>query len=553
MILRPRQQDLVSRAVPALQRHGNTLAVAPTGAGKTVMLSAIVGDVLKKSPHQKACILAHRDELTFQNRDKFHRVNPHLSTSVFDASEKSWEGAATFAMVQTLSRDPNLQTLPPLDILVIDEAHHACAESYQRVIKQAQGQNAGVKILGMTATANRGDKKGLRPIFSNVADQITIEELIASGHLVPPRTFVMDVGVRDALKKVRKSGDDYDMAAVSEIMNTSPVNHAVIHHWKEKAINRQTVVFCSTVQHAQDVMGSFLTTGVAAVMVHGEMGDAEREQVLRAYSSGAAQVIVNVAVLTEGWDNPPTSCVVLLRPSSYKSTMIQMIGRGLRTINPEEYPDVVKTDCIVLDFGTSSLFHGHLEDQINLDGKESGSGEAPTKFCPECAGEIPWAVQECPLCGHIFEQKEKETVFLTHDQFIMKEIDLIRKRSPFMWINPEHSKLLCANGFNVWSGVFFHNDRWVALGAFKKQPAQVLATGEQNVCLSAANDFMNIHESERTAYKSKDWLSLPPSENQLKWLPEYRDQPINRYEAGVLMTLKFNNKHIRQALKETIS
>ena len=103
MILRPRQALLVQRTLAALGEHGNTLAVAPTGSGKTVMLSAVAGSILAE-PDAKACILAHRTELTGQNRSKFERVNPRLKTSVFDANEKSWAGNATFAMVQTLSR-----------------------------------------------------------------------------------------------------------------------------------------------------------------------------------------------------------------------------------------------------------------------------------------------------------------------------------------------------------------------------------------------------------------------------------------------------------------
>lgn len=219
MLLRPRQKTLVNRAVEALEQDGNTLAVAPTGAGKTIMLSAIIGELSKASTSAsasvsasasastiKACVVAHRDELTAQNQAKFCLVNPGLSTSIFDAGVKSWQGNTTFAMVQTLSRESNLQSMPPLDLLVIDEAHHVRAESYLRIISHAQSLNPKLKLLGMTATPNRGDKKGLRVVFSNVCDQITINELIASGHLVRPRTFVMDVGVQEKLKKNQKDG-----------------------------------------------------------------------------------------------------------------------------------------------------------------------------------------------------------------------------------------------------------------------------------------------------------------------------------------------------------
>ena len=555
MILRPRQKELVGRVMTALQTYDNTLAVAPTGCGKTIMMSAAIGESLGLSPTGRVCILAHRDELTFQNQSKFQRVYPHLSTSIFNASEKNWQGAVTFAMVQTLSREQNLATLPSLTMLVIDEAHHARADSYMRVIEHAKTLNPHLKLLGMTATPNRGDKKGLRPIFSNVADEITIEELIASGHLVSPRTFVMDVGVQDALKRVKKSGADYDMQDVSDIMNKMPVNEAVVHHWKEKAGDRQTVVFCSTVQHARDVQETFIKSGIATVLVHGDMSDVEREKTLLAYSSGAAQVIVNVAVLTEGWDDPPTSCVVLLRPSSYKSTYLQMVGRGLRTLSPTEYPSQVKLDCMILDFGTASLFHGSLEDMIHLDDRPKG--DAPTKECPECQGEVPISVMECSLCGYLFlpeaSEKEQEPRRLAHHEFVMKEVDILKKRSPFLWVDPKNTQAtLIASGMKGWSGIFLYNEKWHALGALHKQPARLLGIGEKNVCFSAASDFMNEVETESTSHKFKNWLFLPPSANQKEYLPEkYRNDPqINRYQASALLTLTFNQSSILNTLQK---
>ena len=178
MMLRPRQSLLVERTLAALDEHGNTLAVAPTGSGKTIMLSAVTGRVLVE-PDAKACILAHRTELTGQNRDKFARVNPGMSTSVFDANEKSWRGQATFAMVQTLSRQAHLDQMPTLDLLVIDEAHHASSPTYRAVIDSVLARNPRAGICGLTATPNRGDGKGLREVFSNVADQITLGEMIA--------------------------------------------------------------------------------------------------------------------------------------------------------------------------------------------------------------------------------------------------------------------------------------------------------------------------------------------------------------------------------------
>lgn len=549
MLLRPRQKELVTRSVEALNAHGNTLAIAPTGAGKTIMLSAIIGEMFRHKPG-KACVLAHRDELTAQNRNKFARVNPEITTSIFDAGIKSWHGDVTFAMVQTLSRDSNLAAMPPMDILVIDEAHHARADSYMRVIERVKQANAGVKLLGMTATPNRGDKKGLRPVFSNVSDQITVRELIASGHLVPPRTFVMDVGVQDELRNVKKTASDFDMGAVSAIMNTRPINDAVVAHWKEQAGGRKTVVFCSTVQHAEDVARSFNSSGVPTVFVHGQMGDKEREAVLAEYTHGSAQVIVNVAVLTEGWDHPPTSCVILLRPSSYKSTMIQMIGRGLRTVDPAEYPKIRKKDCIVLDFGTSTLLHGSLEQDVNLD-DQIGDGEAPSKECPDCGAIVPAAVKECPLCGYEW-QAQAATKEIAENGFIMAEIDLL-KRSSFLWVDlQQNDKYFLATGFHAWGGVFFKDGEWHAVGGVKNQSPKLLAVGERIVCFAAADDWLNTHETDESAHKTRSWVHQPATPKQLQYLPEHRnDFNLTRYKASALMTMRFNRDGIHRALQST--
>jgi DNA repair protein RadD len=544
MMLRPRQTQLVERTLAALRQYGNTLAVAPTGSGKTIMLSAVAGSVLAE-PDAKACILAHRTELTGQNRTKFSRVNPSLTTSVVDANEKSWSGRATFAMVQTLSKGANLDQIPTLDLLVIDEAHHASSPSYRAVIDKVQSRNPNAAICGLTATPNRGDGQGLRDVFSNLADQITLAEMIASGHLVPPRTFVIDVGAQEALSKVRRTAVDFDMDEVASILNKTLITDAVIRNWKEKASDRKTIVFCSTVAHALSVCNGFNAAGVPAVVIHGDLPESERKACIARFESGDAQVIVNVAILTEGYDFTPTACVVLLRPSSYKSTFIQMVGRGLRTVDPEEHLHVIKTDCIVLDFGTASLMHGALEQDVNLDGHQH-DGEALTKDCPECGAVVPLAVMECPFCGHTWERQPQDGGVLS--DFVMSEIDLL-KRSNFRWCDLFGcDDALMATGFTAWGGVFFMAGRWHAVGGGQGMGTHLLAVGERTVCMAKADDWLNDHESEDSAHKTRRWLNEPPTEKQLRYLPEpmRADFGLTRYQASALLSFQFNKAQIQR-------
>jgi hypothetical protein len=329
-------------------------------------------------------------------------------------------------------------------------------------------------------------------------------------------------------------------------MNTTPVNAAVVQHWQEHAARRKTIAFAATVDHAYAVCHAFIAAGVKAAVVHGDMPPAERQATLASYETGDVTVLVNVAVLTEGYDYTPTSCIVLLRPSSYKSTLIQMVGRGLRVVDPAEHPGVIKTDCVVLDFGTASLRHGSLEQEVDLDGF-TGDGEAPTKRCPQCDAEVPMASRECPLCGHSFAKEIEETRHQISD-FVMTEIDLL-KRSNFAWCDLFGDDCaLLATGFKAWAGVFFLGGRWYAVGGAEKISARLLGAGERTVCLAQANDWLNDQEVDDAAHKTRRWLQESPTPGQLRYLPAplRADFSLTRYQASALLTFQFNKIAIQR-------
>jgi superfamily II DNA or RNA helicase len=187
MQLRPRQSAFVDACSWALIQHGDTLGVAPTGAGKTVMLSAVVSD--KNGWDGPACILQHRDELVGQNRKTLYAFNKAMPSDLFTADRKRWvKDGTTFAMAQTLMRAENLKTMPALGLLGIDEAHHAASDSYLRIIDHALKLNPKCKILGMTATPNRGDRKALKGVFS--WSSILAPRTSCAMSAAPPRTSI---------------------------------------------------------------------------------------------------------------------------------------------------------------------------------------------------------------------------------------------------------------------------------------------------------------------------------------------------------------------------
>ncbi len=551
MLLRPRQETFVERSLAALREHKNTLGVASTGFGKSITLSAVAGRWLKGSD-AKACVLSHREEIHQQNALKYLRVNENASIGQFDASQKSWNGQTTFAMVQTLGQKKHIEEMPVLDLLVIDEAHHCVAPSYRRVIDGVLEKNPNAAVYGVTATAARGDRKGLREVFDNVADQVRIGELIQSGHLVPPVTYAIDLGVNEDLDGLENQDD---MDAVASIMDHRVINEAVVKHWKEKAGDRKTIVFCSTVPHAHHACKAFTDAGINAAVISGDMSKEERKKLLHEFDRGDLQVLLNCFVLTEGYDSQPVSCVVLLRPSSQKSTFIQCVGRGLRTVDPEEYPGVIKKDCVVLDFGTSAHTHGSLEQEVELEGVES-KGEPKTHECPSCSASLPTGVTECSLCGALLNisgvadpsrSSTKEEKILS--DFVMSEVDLLAKSS-FQWTDLHRDGgAYLATGFNAWSGTFHLEGQWYAVGGKQKSPAKLLAAGDRCVCFAAADDWLNLHETDDGARKSKRWLKQPATHAQLKYIPEHKnDFGLTRYHASCLLAFKFNKHQIHKTV-----
>jgi len=554
MILRPYQESAVADACKALDKHGNTLVVAPTGAGKTIMLSALIGKRHKKN--KRILVLQHRDELVEQNRSKFLKVNPYITTSIVNGTVKNWDGDAIFSMVQTMSRDNNLRNRPKFDMVVIDESHHAAADTYQKVIDAVRQDNEKAEIVGFTATPNRGDGKGLRSTFTNCAHQIELTTLIREGFLVPPKAYVIDVGVRDQLEGVRRLASDFDMDQVESIMNKRVINDKIVEKWKELAPKRKTVVFCSTIAHAEGVCEAFVEAGVNAKTVTGDTPKDERQKILHDLEFGDVQVVVNVAVLTEGFDAQPVSCVILTRPCSYKATMVQMIGRGLRTVDPEIHPGLIKKDCIVIDFGTSIITHGELDDSVDLDGKDqdASAGEAPQKDCPECGFIMPKNSRECPNCGHSFAAPEKEE--LVH--FDLAEVDLLIEKSPFRWIDPFGTgvcKMACGfNGFALVAETL--DDTCVAIVKAQGGRIRVVAVGTKRQATAAADDFLREIEENDAAKKTKRWLNSRPSQKQIELLAMQgvvigpMDFSWDRYKATCWLNYLWNKPRIDSTIRQ---
>ena len=546
MILREYQTRAVAKCVAALKKHNNTLLVGATGCGKTVMISDTTQKIIGSK--KRALIVQHRDELVNQNAATLDEMFPDTHISFFNAARKSWRGQVVFSMVQTLSRDRHLDRMPSVDLLVYDEAHHSASNSYRKLTARAKEINPKVKILGVTATPERSDSKGLKETFSNVADIITISEMVMGGYLVPPRGMVVDIGTQGALRAVKKTAQDYNMAEVEAIQNSRILNNKIIDRWSEEAVNRPTVAFCATIKHALDVRDSFRDAGYVSETVSSDTPKKERRAILKGYDRGEIQLLANPMLLTEGWDCQACSCIMLLRISSHKSTVIQMIGRGLRKVDPRRYPGVVKTDCKVLDFGISLLNHGNLESDVKLRFDRSVERSESIKNCPMCNAELPVQASMCPLCGYEFKIEVSDDGEVNElEEFKLVEIDILNN-SPFRWISIFPSgKVLITTGFESWAAVVSTDgDNWFAIGGGGKKKAEVLTIANKIGAISSADDYMRKNETSWSSKKAARWMNEPASEKQLQVLVRfgYSEAAFLKVEAAAHLTFRFNQNKI---------
>lgn len=568
MQLRPRQVVFVDKCHAKLIEHKNTIGVATVGFGKTIALAAIAGR------YSRSLVLQHRVELLEQNRSKFARVNPDAETSTFAAGHKRWaRNGHTFAMMQTLTGC--LDQMHPVDLIVVDECHHVEAKSYQSIIERARELNPDVHLLGVTATPERGDGKSLRSLFTNVADVVSLTEMIRSGFLVRPRTFIVEVGMERAIRdgEIKKGAGDFNMDAAAALMDVEPILEKVVEKWMEHASDRRTIGFATNVDHSMHCCEAFKLEGVAAEHVDGKTPKGLRKAIWRRLQKGETQMVWNCAVATEGFDEPGLGCVILNRPAMHRSTLIQMIGRGLRTISePDKYPGMVKDDCVVMDFGASLLTHGSLEIDPNIDGSGGGGGDAPVKECPSCNTEIPAGCRTCPVCGHAFLGSAKDGRTLIGD-FIMTEVDLL-DLSPYRWEQLWDGVVVVAEALTASVVLVSFGGLWWAYGIIRGQRGVTLLTRSHDkvMALAKGDDFLRDHGDKSAAKKSKRWLSEPLSDKQADLLGVARHNPgifggrdyliprhggipaapvgitKNRYQACCELTWKFNEKAIQASI-----
>ena len=335
MELRPYQQE-AREAVQAEWAKGRkrTLLVLPTGCGKTIVFSKIIEDQVKEG--KRVLVLAHRSELLEQASDKL-KTATGLGTALEKAENTSigsWYRVVV-GSVQTMQREKRLSQFPPdwFDTIVVDEAHHAISDGYQRVLSYFEQSN----VLGVTATPDRGDMKNLGSYFDSLAYEYSLVQAIQEGYLSKIKALTIPLSLD--LSNVSMSAGDFKASDVGTALD--PYLEQIADEMVKQCADRKTVVFLPLVKTSQKFRDILNAKGFRAAEVNGESKD--RAEILEDFEKDRYNVLCNSMLLTEGWDCPSVDCVVVLRPTKVRALYSQMVGRGTR-LNPG------KEELLLLDF-----------------------------------------------------------------------------------------------------------------------------------------------------------------------------------------------------------
>lgn len=423
MKMRPYQNAAVEGAFRAWEDNASTLVVLPTGLGKTVVFSEIINRFLAANPGQSVMVIAHREELIMQAADKIERV-----TGIRGEIEMGEYQAVGFfgdmkpiiiSTVQTQCAGGDgggrMTKFDPFKVglVVIDEAHHATSSSYRRVVDYYR-QNTACRVLGVTATPDRADEEALGKVFDSVAYDYQIMDAIKQGWLVPVQQQMVTVGSLD-FSNIKTTAGDLNQGELAEVMEEERNLQGIAEPTVQICGEKRAIVFAATVKQAErlsEILNRYKPD--RASWICGKTDKDERRRILADFKDGKLQFVVNVGVLTEGFDDSGVEMIVMARPTKSRALYAQMAGRGTRPHDSvagllgdcatdierrKMIDESVKPYCTIVDFcgnagrhkliSTADILGGNYEDDVveAVAKKVKENGGKPVDMAEELAKE----------------------------------------------------------------------------------------------------------------------------------------------------------------------
>ncbi len=499
------------------------LVSLPTGTGKTIIFADIIRRMAQRGG--RSLVLVHRDELLNQAEDKLKIICPEAQVGIVKAARNELDAAVTIASVQTLSRESRLNQLRDIrfDFLVTDEAHHAVAASYQRIYDALLEDGSEQLHLGVSATVNRADRRGLQEVYEKVVYYRSLLEMIRAGWLCDLRCVQITTDV--SLDSVKTRQGDFAQGELGAVINTENRNELIVQGYQEHAQGRLALCFTVDVQHALDLAEAFQEEGVNAVVISGKTPIDERRRTLKLFHAREIDVICNCQVLTEGYDEPGVNCIILARPTKSSVLYTQMVGRGTRI-----FPG--KSDCLILDFADVAGHHKimqvpnlvGLRDEHNLDGRHT-------------------------VTELVDRERESKSLYGAGKGIAASEIDIF-DRSKFHWLQVGKDTFLLNLGSEGKIQVI-PSKMFGSYVVVHTQRSESEYLTQMSINLSWAMGIAESQAEEITegklgvALKAARWRLEPATEKQLKILNMYDvdyDSDITKGEASDVIDVIFAQK-----------
>lgn len=403
MELRPYQQEAKNSVFEQWEKLNKTLVVLPTGCGKTIVFAKVTEECVRRG--KRVLILAHRGELLEQASDKILKATG-LRCAVEKAEETclgSWYRIAV-GSVQSLQREKRLAQFDPdyFGTIIIDEAHHCITDGYQKILQHFPD----AKVLGVTATPDRGDMRNLGEYFESLAYEYTLPKAIKEGYLSPIKALTIPLQLD--LSGVSMQAGDFKAGEIATALD--PYLYQIADEMEKYCQDRKTVVFLPLVKTSQKFRDILNEKGFQAAEVNGEGKD--RAEVLEDFDHDKYNVLCNSMLLTEGWDCPSVDCVVVLRPTKVRSLYSQMVGRGTR-LNPG------KEDLLLLDF----LWHTERHELCHPANLICESEEVARKMTENLEKEAG-----CPIDLEEAEKQASEDVVAQREEALAQKLAEMKRR-----------------------------------------------------------------------------------------------------------------------------
>jgi len=402
---------------------GNPIVAMPTGTGKSLVIASFIKSVHHYYPNQRILKLTHVKELIEQNFEKLIDIWPTAPAGIFSAGlkRKDFNCAITYAGIGSIAK--HVSKFGHIDIIVVDECHLISPKQttqYGKFIIELKKLNPHLKVIGLTATPFRLGQGMLTEqpsLFTDICFDLTemsaFNKLVAEGYLalLVPKPTSTTIN----LDGVGKRGGEYIEKDVQAASDREEITYGALQETMQVASDRDHwLIFATGIDHAEHIQEALCSMQIECGIVHSRMPNKERDQQIHLFKIGYYRALVNVGVLTTGFDFPEIDLIVMLRPTSSPGLWVQMLGRGTRPLYADGFNlttiqgrlDAIaasdKQNCLVLDFAGNTARLGPINDPVIPKKKGKGGGDAPVRICDNCHTYIHASLRECPHCGHIF-------------------------------------------------------------------------------------------------------------------------------------------------------